>query len=595
MRGKQMNADVGLPSTHSKGMGPACRHTRFAARLALFVALALGPSASAQITFDNTTSATIMATTLTFDHLIGGGVDRLLVLGISVEGSTGNADVTGSPTYNGVAFTKAIDNITGTSVDMNTEIWYMLEAQLPAAGTYTVSITASIADDITAGAVSVTDAAQQPPETTGFNADNQTGASTIQTTVTTLTDGAWIFGCVGSGNALTGFTPDAGETEQWDVLASSSRGAGRTKVSPTAGALTMGWTAESASNRISHAVAAFAEVVCSVDADCDDGNACTADTCNAGSCLNSVESAGTVCRASAAPCDATETCDGVSITCPVDGLEPDDTPCDDGVACTDATCQAGTCVFADDTGQITVNVEVDAIDTGVTRTLDFLITNCGGSFNAKTASDVFDGTGFGTRVLSNINADADWIAVREGHTLRRLAPLSFLSCAATVDLTGINALVSGDFQDGAAISQDGLCDITDFSVLARVFNTGVVASSGIGADATGDGTQGATDFAAIQVNFFSVGEAVAACPASLDVGRVRVIGLGDVTQAVPLSAIPVDALPMIGAEAADLNGDGMVDASDIREFARRHNLPLSRSFERTLSRLESGEVGRRRQ
>ena len=402
--GKQMNADVGLPSTHSKGMGPACRHTRFAARLALFVALAHGPSASAQITFDNTTSA----------------------------------------------------------------------------------------------------------------------------------------------------------------------------------------------NRISHAVAAFAEVVCSVDTDCDDGNACTADTCNAGSCLNSVESAGTVCRASAAPCDATETCDGVSITCPVDGLEPDDTPCDDGVACTDATCQAGTCVFADDTGQIIVNVEVDVINTGVTRTLDFLITNCGGSFNAKTASVVFDGTGFGTRVLSNINADADWIAVREGHTLRRLAPLSFLSCAATVDLTGINALVSGDFQDGAAISQDGLCDITDFSVLARVFNTGVVASSGIGADATGDGTQGATDFAAIQVNFFSVGEAVAACPASLDVGRVRVIGLGDVTQAVPLSAIPVDALPMIGAEAADLNGDGMVDASDIREFARRHNLPLSRSFERTLSRLESGKVGRRR-
>lgn len=99
-------------------------------------------NARAQIAIDNVSSQFANATTLNFNHFIGGGADRLLILGIAVEGpNPANSDVTGSPTFNGVAFTKAIDNVTGTSFTMNTEIWYMLEAQLPVAGTYTVSIT----------------------------------------------------------------------------------------------------------------------------------------------------------------------------------------------------------------------------------------------------------------------------------------------------------------------------------------------------------------------------------------------------------------------------------------------------------------------
>ena len=113
--------------------------------------------------------------------------------------------LTATPTYNGVPLTLAIDRITGTSFGMHVYVWFMLDADLPAAGTYTVSLAAGNGDNITSGTVSVTNAAQQAPEATGSNADEQTGEEVIQTTVTTLTDGAWLFDCVGSGNSVSGF------------------------------------------------------------------------------------------------------------------------------------------------------------------------------------------------------------------------------------------------------------------------------------------------------------------------------------------------------------------------------------------------------
>lgn len=62
---------------------------------------------------------------------------------------------------------------------------------------------------------------------------------------------------------------------------------------------------------------------------CNDGNPCTVDACNpsTGLCGFSVGNAGTVCRASATPCDAAETCTGTSILCPADRLKPAGTVC----------------------------------------------------------------------------------------------------------------------------------------------------------------------------------------------------------------------------------------------------------------------------
>jgi len=77
-----------------------------------------------------------------------------------------------------------------------------------------------------------------------------------------------------------------------------------------------------------------AEVCDGVDNDCDstidgiaatcptEAGACGTHVCLAGQCVAQPRASGTVCRMSAGPCDVAETCDGVSTTCPADGLRP---------------------------------------------------------------------------------------------------------------------------------------------------------------------------------------------------------------------------------------------------------------------------------
>jgi len=88
---------------------------------------------------------------------------------------------------------------------------------------------------------------------------------------------------------------------------------------------------------------------CATDTDCDDGNACSFDTCAAGACSYAP-------IANCAPCAADtdcndgnactdDTCDTGSGTCV---FTADDTnTCSDGVACTTDTCQAGVCAGVD--------------------------------------------------------------------------------------------------------------------------------------------------------------------------------------------------------------------------------------------------------
>jgi hypothetical protein len=133
------------------------------------------------------------------------------------------------------------------------DLWYLPEAGLPAAGTYNVEITTSGYTSKSVGAISMEGVAQQAPEAS--NTNTNVGPDYISTSITTLTDGAWVVDVVENGNPNS-FTPDGGQTERYDQTASSSDGAASTKEMATAGATSMGWSANA--NRLAHVVAAFA-------------------------------------------------------------------------------------------------------------------------------------------------------------------------------------------------------------------------------------------------------------------------------------------------------------------------------------------------
>ena len=108
---------------------------------------------------------------------------------------------------------------------------------------------------------------------------------------------------------------------------------------------------------------------CLVNADCDDGVACTDDACVLGFCSNTVndsncpddglfctgiESCDPVldCVSSGTPCQPGEICNDLIDQCLECEVGAD---CDDGVACTDNTCVNGTCVYVPNDGNCTDN------------------------------------------------------------------------------------------------------------------------------------------------------------------------------------------------------------------------------------------------
>ena len=86
----------------------------------------VGPGSSSLL-YDNASSATSASNTLGWSHTIGGGNNRLLIIGVSTRPAS--ATVT-SVTYGGVGMTKLID----IGVGAYSSIWYLKEAGIVAAG-----------------------------------------------------------------------------------------------------------------------------------------------------------------------------------------------------------------------------------------------------------------------------------------------------------------------------------------------------------------------------------------------------------------------------------------------------------------------------
>ncbi|UCC30740.1 MAG: hypothetical protein JSU86_00385, partial [Phycisphaerales bacterium] len=246
---------------------------------------------------------------------------------------------------------------------------------------------------------------------------------------------------------------------------------------------------------------------------------------------------------------------------------------------------------------IDVTLELEAVDAIVTRDVTFVITECGGATDTRvipvtTDLDPVNFPGQAAVTIPNTSAAANWISMQEGHTLRRARQVNYGTCmVAQVTRTGSGSLLTGDFHLGA-VDQDNLCDITDFSILATLWNEGIDPNLSTGGDATGNGFQDMLDFAAIQVNFFKVGEPVDNCTAGatledggLEPVDAELIPVGEIRR-LPQASVTVESLAFPGASGADLTGDGVVNARDIRAFARRNGLELLPEFKAKLEKLE---------
>jgi beta-glucosidase len=211
------------------------------------------------IEFDSTSSASDSVSetsTLSWSHTVGSGQDRALVVGLAGEDSNSGDLVVSSVTYNGNSMSPVpgSGSVGGDAMKVGTELYYMLDSNLPAAGTYTVAVTyAGPVNDITAGVVSLFNVKQQP-EAVAVGADPN--AAEISTEVTTLSDGAWLIDVVGSGEPCA-LRAAVLQTSRWSSSAQGSSAACSTKVVSAPRTVSMKWN-ESASTVLSHSAAAFA-------------------------------------------------------------------------------------------------------------------------------------------------------------------------------------------------------------------------------------------------------------------------------------------------------------------------------------------------
>jgi hypothetical protein len=198
---------------------------------------------------------------LSFSHTIGNGSDRILVVGLGAEdGSVAKLEITGV-TYNGVAMHLVTGSsaTAGTSTFQKTDLYYLLDNELPLAGTYSVVVTyAGSVNDRSGGAVSLFNVAQQTAE--AVNTSTNTSSNTISTDINVISDGAWVVDVVGCGNSGTFIATGSGMEERFDVSPYSSSAAGSTLPIATAGTVATSWQ-HSGANRLAHSVAAFAPAI----------------------------------------------------------------------------------------------------------------------------------------------------------------------------------------------------------------------------------------------------------------------------------------------------------------------------------------------
>lgn len=189
------------------------------------------------ISFNNASSGDGSGSSLTFEHVVNAGSNKILLVGINQEDASGGGatcDPISGITYDAVALTQ-IDTQLYDSANNRADLWYLLN---PNEGTANVVATLGEAvDGVAGGAITVDGAKQQAPE---VDAKDTGAGTTASVAITTQTNNAWVIDCVGNSSSSTDMEAAAGQTERYEDSA-DQRINGSTKPVVSAGATSMSW------------------------------------------------------------------------------------------------------------------------------------------------------------------------------------------------------------------------------------------------------------------------------------------------------------------------------------------------------------------
>ena len=189
------------------------------------------------------------ARTLSFDHVICGESDRILIVGVQGEKDGSVAPVTTSVTYNGQSLYRVITHshhYTEDEATDNSDLWCILENDLPAAGRYKVVVTMSEQiKSVAAMGISVYHAKQEYPILTSFNH----GKVNVASTISGVTAGSLIIDSLSSGTAISNpVTTGIDQRRQYRETGTvnGNVGCGSTRIVANGGDVTFSWFASSA-------------------------------------------------------------------------------------------------------------------------------------------------------------------------------------------------------------------------------------------------------------------------------------------------------------------------------------------------------------
>lgn len=206
------------------------------------------------ITFDASSGGKSSTSPLSYNHTIGSGTNRVLVISVGTNASAGSI----SATYNGVSFT-LIATITSSSY--TTFLGYILEANLPATGTYSVSISITGSpvgtNGIQSEVISLAGVAQQAPEANTTNSGGPALAS-LTTFLTTATADAWIVDGMTADGGVTTLTVGGSQTKRNNQSSTSINTSMSTHVTTAPGSYSNVWNFSGNATVATTVMAAFA-------------------------------------------------------------------------------------------------------------------------------------------------------------------------------------------------------------------------------------------------------------------------------------------------------------------------------------------------